>query len=173
VDEFEDQVLRGHEIQVDLDELDNNPLEPPMRRQNNWKLQFCPKKFWEQLEHRELASNVLQAKQKQVLGERVTALRKIIRARAAQYLLEHGQELDLEPTYLQQLIEKLRNRGTGKQHNPFALKPSDFKEQTAPGMRKRGRRREKVTLSEKIEMVHMVTIQQFPVKHVAAEYRVL
>ena len=40
-------------------------------------------------------------------------------------------------------------------------------------MRKRGRCREKVTLTEKIEMVHMVTIQQFSVKDVAVEYRVL
>jgi hypothetical protein len=52
-------VVDGHEIQADLDELISDPLLPPQRRQNNWRLHFFPKEFWEQLEHRELASNVL------------------------------------------------------------------------------------------------------------------
>jgi transposase-like protein len=40
-------------------------------------------------------------------------------------------------------------------------------------MRRRGRRREKVTLKEKIEIVHRVAIQQYTVKEVAVEFRVL
>ena len=50
---------------------------------------------------------------------------------------------------------------------------AQLKEEMCPALRKRGRCRQKVTLSEKIEMVHKVTIQRFPVKDVATEYRVL
>jgi hypothetical protein len=41
----------GHEIEGDFEELARNPLQAPLRRQNNWRLLFCPKDFWERLEH--------------------------------------------------------------------------------------------------------------------------
>ena len=50
-DDIEDHQVEGHEIQADLDALESNPLVPPLRKQQNWQLLFCPKEFWEQLEH--------------------------------------------------------------------------------------------------------------------------
>ena len=50
-DEIEEYEAESHEIQSELDLLETNPLEEPRRRQNNWHLLFCPKKFWEQLEN--------------------------------------------------------------------------------------------------------------------------
>jgi hypothetical protein len=43
--------VKSHEIQTDIDLLESNPLKAPIRRQNNWKLLFCPKEFYELLTH--------------------------------------------------------------------------------------------------------------------------
>ena len=43
LDDIDDQEAEGHEIQGDLELLESNPLQAPLRRQNNWKLLFCPK----------------------------------------------------------------------------------------------------------------------------------
>ena len=49
LDDIEDQELEGHEIEGDMESLQSNPLQAPLRRQNNWRLLFCPKEFWERL----------------------------------------------------------------------------------------------------------------------------
>ena len=70
------------------------------------------------------------------------------------------------------LGKKIRNRGSGIRPIPNEIHPSEYKE-TIPGShRKRSRTKNKLTLSEKILIVHQVVIQLKPLKQVAKEHRV-
>jgi len=66
----------------------------------------------------------------------------------------------------------MRNRGSGISRNPHEIHPSEYKEIVPISHRKKCRTKNKVTLSEKIKIVHEVLCKLRPIAHVAKEYRI-
>ena len=77
------------------------------------------------------------------------------------------------------LSKRLESRGAGQglgKHKRGSRKgeiyPNEYIEPTDPNSRKRGKRRPKLSLSEKIGVVHRVIINNHMVKDVAKEFRI-
>ena len=68
--------------------------------------------------------------------------------------------------------KKIRNRGSGQAADTQEIHPSEYKETVPAAHRKRSRTKNKLKLSEKIQIVHQVVCQLKPMRQVAKEHRI-
>ena len=71
-----------------------------------------------------------------------------------------------------ELSKKIQSRGSRGTTTTNDIKPSEYKVPTSIASRKKGKHRAKVTLREKILMIHRVINQYHSVKEVAKEFRI-
>ena len=68
---------------------------------------------------------------------------------------------------VEELCKKLENRGTGIKANPYKIKRSECVEMTPIASMKKGKHRPKLTLADKVSIIHKIIHQLQPVKEVA------
>ena len=71
-----------------------------------------------------------------------------------------------------ELSKKIQNRGTRGISNPNEIRPSEYKAPISIASRKKMKHRAKVSLREKILIIHRVVNQLHPQKEEAKEFRV-
>ena len=71
-----------------------------------------------------------------------------------------------------ELSKKIQSRGTKSSANPNEIKPSEYREPVSIACRKKGKRRPKITLREKILIIHRVINQYHSEKEVEKEFRI-
>jgi len=74
--------------------------------------------------------------------------------------------------YACELSKKLQNRGTGKKIDLYNIKPKEYIKLTDIVHRKKSKRRPKLTIKEKIMIVHKVIHEHHSEMEVAKEYRI-
>ena len=99
-------------------------------------------------------------------------MRKIFRDRASRCFLSSQKAIQMGLATATELSKKIQNRGDKSLSNPNEIRPAEYKEHVSAASRKKGKHRPKVTLREKIEMVHKVINQYHSVKEVAKEFRI-
>ena len=66
----------------------------------------------------------------------------------------------------------LQSRGTGVKRNPNEVSPAEYIEPTSIASRKKGKHRKKLTVTDKINIVHRIMNLYHPAREVAKELRI-
>ena len=74
--------------------------------------------------------------------------------------------------YTEFLSKKLQNRGTGVRKEAPRIPVSECKEPVPSIVRKKGKKRPKLTNQDKIAIIHKVLIEHVPALEIAKEYRI-
>ena len=78
----------------------------------------------------------------------------------------------LDKEEIDKLARKIRQRGSTRDKGPRDSDGVDFKERVPPGRRRRLKCRQKLTVAEKVEIVHKVLVGHEKQPEVAREFRV-
>jgi len=150
----------------------NEIIPAPNRGRQKWAPLFYPKEWWRENDDHDIESNILTKRVLKANAKTAVDMRQLMLRRAKEAA---GIEKDVflngfEASF--RLSRKLMNRGEDRAPMLKPIKPSEYKEQTSPDSRRRGRGRPKLTAGNKIRIIHKVIFQLQPVKEVAKEFRI-
>jgi len=168
----EAQTAEGFDIEEDCAEAIENAPYPPRQTKKRWQALFHPKTYWNALGFKDLEDNKLNARKLEEYAIKASQMRKLFKDRACRSFLSSSNALQMGLANAAELSKKIQNRGSRSTANPNEIKPSEYKEPISIACRKKGKHRAKVTLREKILMIHRVINQYHSEKEVAKEFRV-
>ncbi len=90
---------------------------------------------------------------------KASQMKQIFKDRARGCFMSSDKAVQMGLANATELGKKIMNRGTKSTTNPNEIKPSEYKEPVSIATRKRIKRRPKVTLREKIQIIHRVINQ--------------
>ena len=193
-----DGAIQGYSVAEDHQYEPEISLPKAKRRKKQWAPLFFPKDFWKEHLFHKLDQNELSKKALKVHAKNVTESRKLIVERACRCadeelkfasksvppldsLRQRKQDLRSGQPGSQARIRfglhsteqqgnRIRSRGSGKWRNPNQISPSEYMEKVPIDLRKCRRAKNKIQLTERIELVHQVICLQRPLRDVAKEH---
>ena len=152
------QNVKTYVIANDLMLASQVPPATMERSHKIWKPWFCPREFVKdnkgiRMEHYQLSQTQLKS-----WGTRVSLLRKSYRAFAESMLKKLGQDQSMNMEEINEAIRKVRARGAVRKGGMTLDELRDFQEPVAAGSRKRKRKRNTLTISNKMNIVHQVIV---------------
>ena len=166
------QPLEIFDINVDTSNVAEEQLKLTKQKKARWMPLFEPKDWWlDNVEH-DLESNELKKRTLKALSKGIIDKRQLFNQRALQLLGEKGPAPGMSDEDVKKLSKRLRNRddGTVKETNP--IKGSEYIVPVSPSCRRRGSKRAKLTVGQKIKIVHKVIHWKVLVQDVAKEFRI-
>jgi len=149
-----------------------NSDDLPKRLKKHQQPVYDPRLWWSANQDHKMESYKVSSRNLKAMGKHVTDLRKFFVERAdksndlrMQALLEGLDDARVQG-------KKIRNRGSGDVASPYAIHPSEYKEDVPVNHRKRQRTKSKLSLSEKFSIVHQAVCQLRPLKSLAKEHRI-
>ena len=146
---------------IDDDSADafENAYYPPMKTKKKWSAIFHPKTYWTALGFKDIDDNRLNARKLESYAIEASRIRKVFKDRACKCFLSSPNAIQMGIANAAGLSKKIQNRGSKGSSNPNEIKPSEYKVPTSIACRRRGKHRPRVSLREKILIIHRVINQ--------------
>jgi len=172
LDQDDEIDIESHEIDEDILTIDDEPDDQPKKGKRQWKPYFYSKDFWETHPNKELDHYVIKHYDLFKLANKATSHRQMFFDKAEAIDIENGDFiLDAEhDTELQG--RKVRSRGMNPLKKENEIKPSEYRNPTPIGCRRRTRKRRNLSIDEKVAIVHSIIVDLNTMTDVAKEYRV-
>ena len=158
------------DIDEDVSELRSEFIPVPRRSRKEWMPLFQHKRHWQELAQKELGANVLSRRKLKAYAKDASFRREQITDKALAAANLDGPAVADGIHSAAELGDKLLNRGNGKHQYSVKIHPSEYKELTTIGSRKRSNRRPTLTVADKVGIVHRVIIQGHLNKEVSTEF---
>jgi len=159
-------------INDDINEIGDDFIQIPNKGRKQWKPLFHPKSYWSEHQYHDLDSNKIGKRALKSYAKDVGEKRQLFNDRALAVAERNTKAMNEGFNSAGELSKKLQNRGTGKKKSAYDISPKEYIEPTDIVYRKKGKRRPKLTVKEKIMIVYKVIHEYHSEKEVAKEFRI-
>ena len=159
-------------IEDDINEIGEDFIQAPKKGRKQWKPLFHPKSYWSEHQYHDLDDNKLGKRALKSYGRDIGEKRQLFTDRALAVSEMNSKAMNDGLNSAAELGKKLQNRGTGVKKDPYDIQPKEYIEPTDIVCRKKGKGRPKLTVREKIKIVHKVICEHHSEKEVAKEHRI-